>query len=330
MLFLQVIITFAMEIIRGKNISIDGPTVATIGTFDGVHIGHQKIIDDTVSLGKAKNLSSVLITFENHPRKIISPDIDIQALTTLESKIGLLSSRGLDYMVLLEFDEEMSGLSPDAFCQQILIDKLKINHLFVGENFRFGKKAAGNALFLKTFGQSHEFGVDIEPLLAVDGEIVSSTKIRRLIANGEMERVPKLLGRHFFISGIVAKGAGRGVKLGFPTANLEIDDDLCLPKTGVYAGFFWLDDKPHACVINVGSNPTFGPGKIHLEAFIFDFSDDIYGERVRVELQRYQRGEEKFKSVQDLIDQIALDSDSARDWLSRSKPTAALTSPDRS
>ena len=313
-----------MEILRGKNINIDGPTVATIGTFDGVHIGHQKIIEDTVKLGRAKHLPSVLITFDRHPRTVISPDVDLQALTTLESKISLLSSMGLDYLVLLEFDETMSRLSPSDFSKQILIDKLKVSHLFVGENFRFGKKAAGNAEFLKTYGEAHDFGVDIEPLLRVDGDIVSSTKIRSLIVSGEMEKVPKLLGRYYFISGEVTKGAGRGVKLGFPTANLKMDESLCLPKVGVYSGFFWIGDRSYPCVINVGSNPTFGPGKVHLEAFIFDFSKDIYGEHVRVELQRYQRSEEKFASITDLIDQIALDSDSAKDWLSRSKPTAVF------
>lgn len=311
-----------MEIIRDKEFRPATSTIATIGTFDGVHLGHQKIIKDTVTAAKEGGRPAVLITFDKHPRKITAPGEKIMALTTIDSKIHLIKKFDLDYLILLTFNAETAALSPEDFCQKVLIRELKVGRLFVGENFRFGVKASGDVSFLKKFGEKNGFDVEIEPLLKVNGKVISSTEIRIMISDGEVEKIPRFLGRFHFVSGTVIKGAGRGVKIGYPTANLDPDPDLCLPKEGVYTGYIWTENRPYEAVINIGSNPTFGPGEVHLEAHVFDFSRDLYGKHIRVELQRYLRGEAKFSSVDRLTAQINKDAETARKWLVGSEPTA--------
>lgn len=313
-----------MEILRGLDHKLNTSTVATIGTFDGVHLGHQKIIQEAAATARSSNRKSVLITFDRHPKQILTPGEKLQALTTIETKIRLISRFGLDFLLLLEFNRELAGLTPEEFCGRFLVDKVNVSHLFVGENFRFGAKAAGSAAFLEECGKNRGFQVNIVPLLKIDNTVVSSTKIRSLVLSGEAEKIPLLLGRYHFVTGKVAEGARRGVKIGFPTANLDLDPFLCLPREGVYAGYFWLKDEPLEAVINVGSNPTFGPGAIHMEAHIFDFSRDIYGENVRIELQKYIRAEAKFASVEALTRQIGKDAQRAGEWLKGSKATGRL------
>ena len=313
-----------MEILRDLDRRLDFATVATIGTFDGAHLGHQKIISETVATAKSGGKKSVLITFDRHPKEVLAPDQKLQALTTIDTKIRLLSGFGLDFLLLLKFNRRLASVKPHDFCYRLLADKVNVKHLFVGANFRFGAKAAGDAALLEECGQERGFAVTIVPLLEIEGSVVSSTAIRSMVISGETEKIPVLLGRYHFVTGTVTTGARRGIAIGFPTANLALDPDLCLPREGVYAGYFWLKDKPLEAVINVGTNPTFEPVAVHLEAHIFDFAEDIYGERVRIELQKYIRREAKFPSVEALTKQIDRDAERAKEWLRRSKPTGWL------
>lgn len=313
-----------MKILRGLNQRITEATVATIGTFDGVHLGHQKIINETLAAAKSTGKKSALITFDRHPKETLDPHQKIQALITIETKISLFAQFNPDLLILLGFTPSLANFPPEAFCHEILVEKVNIAHLFVGENFRFGYKAAGDTRLLERYGQEHGFEVTSVPLLEIDSTVVSSTKIREMVQTGEVDKIPLLLGRFHFVTGVVVKGAGRGIGLGFPTANLELDGDLCLPREGVYAGYFWLRDEPLPAAINVGSNPTFGPGASHVEAYIFNFSQSIYGEHVRVELQKFLRREAKFASVDALAKQIGRDVKQARELLASSKPTGWL------
>ncbi len=313
-----------MDILRSITQKIQPATNVTIGTFDGLHLGHQEIIKKTTDAAKFNAKPSVLITFDRRPRTLLAPSEKAGDLITIDTKIRIINSFGLDYLFLLEFSPALANLTPAEFCEQILVGKVNVSQLFVGANFRFGAKAAGNIAFLKHYGQKNGFSVTAIPLLKTEQRIISSTKIRDMFTAGEVENIPSFLGRYHFVTGRIVKGAGRGTGIGFPTANLMIDNDLCMPKEGVYAGYLWLNDKPKKAVINVGTNPTFGPGAVHLEAHIFNFSEEIYGERVRVELQTYLRNEQKFPAVEALIKQIIIDAELAKKWLNHSKPTGWL------
>lgn len=313
-----------MDILKGHTQKIQPSTAVTIGTFDGLHLGHQEIIKQTIRAAKLNAKPSVLITFDRRPSSLLAPWENAGDLITTDTKIKLIDGFGLDYLLLLEFSPALANLTPKDFCDQILVDMVNADQVFVGANFRFGAKAAGDVGFLKEYGQNHGFSLTKVPLLKINRQIISSTKLRTMIAAGEVEEVPAFLGRYHFVTGKVVKGAGRGAGIGFPTANLMIDNNLCMPKEGVYAGYVWLDNEPKEAVINVGANPTFGPGAVHMEAHIFNFSTAIYGEKVRLELQKYLRHEQKFPAVEALVKQISADAIQAKKWLAGAKPTGRL------
>jgi riboflavin kinase/FMN adenylyltransferase len=268
-----------------------------IGTFDGVHVGHRQVIDraDTV------------LTFEPHPLSVLHPDAAPKLIMPFEIKRDVIEGLGVEELVVIPFDRSFSAIPAEEFCGRILVETLGAERVSVGENFRFGAKAKGDPEMLAS---REEFDSRVVPLVEVDGEIVSSTRVRSLVAAGEVEAATKCLGAPFLLEGPVVRGDGRGRTLGFPTANLVPSDDLVCPGHGVYAAF--ANGQPAA--VNVGVRPTFETGRgLLVEAYLIDFEEDLYGQTLRVAFIARLRGERRFPSVEDLIAQMHRDVGEARD-----------------
>lgn len=303
-----------METVFGADkLKIDSDTVATIGTFDGVHLGHQEIIKATVEAARREGLPSLLITFDIHPRQALTPERPVEALTSLEDKLVFIEKCGLDYVCILEF-KLIRTLSASDFYKIVLREQCRVAHLFVGANFRFGAGAVGDPTWLERAGKGI-MEVTEFPLAKISDTAISSTEIRKLLRAGEVGKIPRYLGRNISLPGTVVKGHGRGAKkLGWPTANLEFDDIYCPPGKGVYIGYLEVGRDRLPSVINCGNNPTFGGETFSCEAHVLDYSGDLLGRRVRLELAARLRGERKFPSLRALSGQIAEDVKKARDW----------------
>jgi riboflavin kinase/FMN adenylyltransferase len=268
-----------------------------IGTFDGVHIGHRAVI---------KGADTVL-TFDPHPVSVIAPDAAPKLIMPFEIKRDVIEGLGVKELVVIPFDKEFSQKPAEQFIEEVLIDRLGAKTVSIGENFRFGAKAKGDPAMLKAHD---EFETRVVPLVEVDGETVSSTQIRALIAAGEVDVARRFLGAPVMYEGEVVKGDGRGRELGFPTANIVPSDDLVPPGHGVYAAF--ANGRPAA--VNVGVRPMFETGRgLLIEPYLIDFEGDLYGKTLRVAFVERMRGEKRFPSVEELIAQINRDVDEARE-----------------
>ncbi len=302
-----------METVRGhENLNLETASIATIGTFDGIHVGHQRIIEATVKAAKDAGLPSLVLTFDRSPREILSPREPVDALTNLEQKLALLDKFDLDLACVLEF-RSISKMTPQDFFERVIKGSAKVSHLFVGKNFRFGAGAAGDTAWLKE-KRSSEFDVAEFPLEIISEETVSSTRIRDFLKSGAIEKIAPLLGRNVSLPGRVVRGAGRGAGLGFPTANLDFDPSLCLPGRGVYVGYIWHGIKQLPSVINCGTNPTFGQSSFHCEAHVLDSHIELYGQEIEMELTQRIRNEQTFPSPEALTRQITDDVHKARHW----------------
>lgn len=309
-----------MEVTRGHDsFNSETKTVATIGAFDGIHVGHQTIIKQTIETARAEGLPSLLMTFDVHPRQVLKPHEDAEMLMSLEDKLAVLAETELDFVLILNF-RAIAKLSAADFSRQILIDRANVAHLFVGTNFRFGAGAAGDVAWLKA-NCAKDFSITGVPLAARDNTIVSSTVIRNLLKSGQVEKIPALMGRNINLSGRVVRGAGRGAGLGFPTANLEFSEGLCRPGSGVYTGYLSVRELRLPTVINCGTNPTFGGEGFHCEAHILDYDADLYGSDVKLELTTRLRDEQTFPSPEALSRQITDDVHRAREWFAGQKST---------
>jgi riboflavin kinase / FMN adenylyltransferase len=268
-----------------------------IGTFDGVHRGHQAVI---------KGADTVL-TFEPHPLQVVHPTATPKLIMPFEIKRDVIEGLGVEELVVIPFDQEFAQIEAEDFCLQVLIERLGATEVSVGENFRFGAKARGDTKML----QNHdEFSTRVVPLVEVDGETVSSTRIRALVASGDMRAAQRCLGAPFMVEGTVVDGDKRGRTLGFPTANIVPDDSLVPPGHGVFAAFA----NGHPAAVNVGVRPMFGTGReLLIEAFLIDWEGDLYGETLRVAFVDRLRGEKRFPSVEDLIAQMHRDVEEARE-----------------
>lgn len=305
-----------MKVIFDPEEPIDDHTSATIGNFDGVHLGHKKIIKSIKEIASKKGLSTCVITFHPHPQKVLQ-NIDVPLLVPIRERLRLLEKEGVDYTACYTFTKDISRISAKDFITDILVGKLNVKHLIVGPDFSFGKKREGNAELLQELGNEHGFETEvIEPVL-IDNEIVSSTTIRNLLLNGNTRKAAKLLGYNFYIEGQVKQGERRGRKIGFPTTNMETDWDI-LPKTGVYATHALIDDKKFDSITNVGYRPTFGNNKILIETHVFDFDSEIYGKVIKVEFVERIREEERFESVDALVAQIKKDVEKVKKVLTHS------------
>ena len=273
------------------------PRHVAIGTFDGVHVGHRQVID----------AADTVLTFDPHPLRVLHPDAEPKLIMPVEIKRDVIEGLGVRELVVIPFDEGFSRIDAEEFCSRILVETLGAQQVSVGENFRFGARAKGDPTMLAS---RDEFSTRVVPLVEVDGEAVSSTRIRALVAAGEIEAATRCLGAPFLLQGEVTEGDRRGRMLGFPTANIVPSDDLVCPGHGVYAAF--ADGRPAA--VNVGVRPMFETGRgLLVEAHLIDFEGDLYGRTLRVAFIARLRGERRFESVDALVEQMHRDVAEARD-----------------
>jgi riboflavin kinase/FMN adenylyltransferase len=285
-------------------------SVVPIGIFDGVHRGHQLVLARAVEAARAQDARVVVITFDPHPVGILQPDSVPLMLTTIERRVALLKQYGADSVVVLEFNYALSQQTADEFVEKTLVERLNAVQIVVGANFRFGHRASGDVALLRKFGLE----VDEVPLLAA-GDVVSSTHIRALIADGEVAEAAELLGRRHLLEGAVVRGDARGRELGFPTANVAIADGIAIPKDGVYAGYVLRPSGTRSdAAISVGTNPTFDGETRRVEAYVIDEGHELelYGEHLVVEFAERLRGMERFETVEALVAQMAQDVVDAR------------------
>jgi riboflavin kinase / FMN adenylyltransferase len=303
-----------MKVIFDPEESIANPTSATIGNFDGVHLGHKKILSAIRETAEEKGLSSCVITFHPHPQKVLR-NIDIPLLMPIRERLRLFEKEGMDFTACYTFTEEISKISAKDFISEILVGKLNVKHLIVGPDFSFGRKREGNAELLKTMGSMYDFETSVLGPVYIDNELVSSSAIRDFLKSGDPRKAAKFLGYYYYIDGQVTEGEKRGRKIGYPTANLDTDWDI-IPKTGVYATRAVLDDRTFDSITNIGYRPTFGESKLLIETHLFDFNSDIYGKRLKLEFVERIRDEQRFESVDALVAQINRDVESVKKALS--------------
>jgi riboflavin kinase/FMN adenylyltransferase len=299
-----------MQIVKNlDDFSVEGPVVLTQGTFDGVHLGHQKILDTVVQKAKSIGGKSVLLTFYPHPRLVLYPeDNELKLITTIEEKAAFLDKFGIDIMVVLPFTRELSRMTAHQFIETVLVEKLKIKTIIIGYDHRFGKNREGSIEEIEAYSRRYDYSVQQIPEQDIDDCIVSSSKIRKALLEGDLEEANSFLGRTFSITGKVIDGQKNGKKLGFPTANIEISEDFKLiPKQGVYAVEILLNNRQYTGMLNIGTRPTFKLGQMTIEVHIFDFSDEIYGQEIEILFVKRWRDERKFEELNALKTQLEAD-----------------------
>ena len=307
-----------MKIIKDlREIERDEKTVITLGTFDGLHLGHQRIVDLLLRKSKDSGRRNFLITFDPHPRKIIPGRNDVKLLSTLEEKESILEKLGLENLFIVKFTSEFSKQTPEQFVEKYLIDGIGLKEIVIGYDHHFGKGRDGNFKLLQKMGDKYNFTVDVVPEFMIEGETISSTKIRNALLNGDVVKANKMLGRLYSFKGKIVKGDDRGKELGFPTANLSIkNEDKLIPAEGIYASQCIIDGEKYYGLLSLGSRPTFyTDGEIIPEFYIFDFNKNIYGKSLEVCLVEKIRDEEKFNSVDELIAQMKNDEKKGKEIL---------------
>lgn len=283
--------------------------IVTVGSFDGLHLGHVKILNEVKKVVDEKKGTGFLITFEPHPRFVLSKDFDMKLLTSLDEKKEILENAGIENLMVINFTKEFSQLTSDEFIKRFIVDKIGAAHMVIGHDHKFGKDRLGDVVKLSEVGKLLSFDVTDVSAESMDGEIISSTKIRNSLFKGDVEKANLFLGRNYSISGKIVVGAQRGRTLGFPTANIELDESFkAIPKNGVYVVKCLLDDKIHFGIMNIGYRPTFGnKHDLVLEVHLLNFNRDIYGQKIKIEFLKRLRDEVKFESKDSLIHQIEMD-----------------------
>ena len=287
----------------------DENTFLTLGTFDGIHLGHQKIIDNLIRKTRSAGGRNFLITFDPHPRNVISKTSDFRILSTPAEKAVVLKKLGIMNLLVINFTKEFSQLSAEEFFKDYIIDRIGIKDVIIGYDHHFGKGRGGDESTLRDMGRQYGFEVETVDAFRLEGEIISSTKIRKALINGEIRTVNSYLGRNYEFSGSVIAGDKRGRELGFPTANIKLDNEFkLLPALGIYLVEFFVNNIHRYGLLSIGKRPTFyNSGKIVPEVYIYDFDDEIYGESVKVSVIERLRGEEKFSSADELVKQMKID-----------------------
>ncbi len=290
-------------------------TVLTIGTFDGVHLGHQRLLQHLKSLAESKDLLPGVLTFQNHPRIVLNPGAKLQYISALEERLALIRDSGIDLVIAVDFTKELSSIKSRDFVA-LLCDQLKMKGLVVGPDFALGHQREGNIQVLKQLGAEMDFWVEPLEAVQIGTNAIKSNSIRNLISQGDVENTASMLGRWFSLTGTVVKGDQRGRTLGFPTANLSLEPRLVIPADGIYATWVIVDGQRHQAATSIGVRPTFEIHGRTVEAFIMDFDGDLYGKSLTLEFTRRLREELAFSSVEALIDQMKLDVEQAREILS--------------
>lgn len=319
-----------MKIFRNTE-DINGPfshACVTIGNFDGVHLGHQQLFNDVARRARERRGTSIAITFDPHPLQVLRPG-GIKLISSCEQKVELIRMAGIDVLVVVPFTREFAATTAEHFVDNLLIGKFDMEELVVGYDYAFGKGRAGNIPFLEQQGAEKGFTVTVVDAHYEEGTLVSSTRIRQLVADGDMVEARRLLGRNYQIRGEVQIGQQRGGKeIGYPTANLKFAEEDLVPRHGVYVSQVICDGKCYGGVINIGCNPTFGGGAVLAETHIFDFNQDIYGKPIKVNLLQFLRGERKFSGIPELAAQISDDVVTARRILSEQQKELTLSCED--
>ena len=299
-----------------KDYNSTKPSVITIGTFDGVHIGHKKIINQLTSISSKNNLISILLSFFPHPKMVLQNDKELKLINTIQEKEGLLNSLNLDYLIIKKFTKEFSRLSALEFVRDILVNKLNAKHIIIGYDHHFGRNRTANIEQLKEFGELYDFKVTEILAQDIDDIAISSTKIRKALINGEIRLANKFLGYNFFFSGDVVHGNNIGKTISFPTANIKIDAPYKLvPKNGVYIVKTIIDNQITFGMMNIGYNPTFNGKQKSIEIHFMNFNKNIYDKTLTIEMILRIRNEIKFNSVDDLKKQLEQDKLSTLNYI---------------
>jgi riboflavin kinase/FMN adenylyltransferase len=300
--------------------------VITIGNFDGVHLGHQAIFRALGQRAREIGGTSIVLTFDPHPLKVLAPERCPPLLTPTAKKLSIIEACGIDVAICLPFTRELAALTPEAFVEDVLVRTIAIQEIQVGYNFAFGKERQGSIALLRALGQRHGFRVRISEPIAVAGCVVSSSVIRQWLQQGRVDEAARLLGRLYSIAGTVVEGYQKGRELGFPTANVRSANEL-IPDRGVYAVIVEWQGQRYEGVANIGFNPTFGRTALSVEIHLFNFSQQLYGEAVEVSFVKKIRDERAFPSIAELVKQIGRDVETAHTLLATYRQHAALGSP---
>jgi riboflavin kinase/FMN adenylyltransferase len=288
------------------NITNQGQTLLTIGVFDGVHAGHRYLLKRLQQQAAERNLLSGVVTFNPHPQSVLHPHDQLPWLSNLEDRVTTFKQLGLDIVAVLRFTLKVAQLGARDF-MSLLKKYLKMQGIMVGPDFALGRGGEGNISLLRTLGDEMKFTVEVIPPYTINGQVVSSTLIRQALIQGDMKRVKKLMGRHFYLRGKVITSDKRGRLLGFPTANLDIQPQQALPDNGIYATITQVDGKQFPSATNIGSRPTFGEGKRMVETHVLNYEGNLYGKEIRLEFAQKLRDEQRFPSSEELKTQIEKD-----------------------
>jgi len=311
------------EVIRDQN------TVLTVGTFDGVHAGHKVLINRVLSIAEEKEARSVIVTFDPHPREIITPgDSGIKLLSTLDERRELLEDLGIDEMVVVPFDRDFSLLTSEEFVKEVIWEKIGVSHFIIGYDHQFGRNREGTIETVQRLGRELGFTAGIVSKQEVGNKTVSSTAIRNAIQReGNMKQAASFLERYYLLNGTVVHGDKRGHKIGYPTANIQTEhNNKVVPKNGVYAVWVRIEGEYHGAMLNIGVRPTFNGEETRIEAFIFDFEGDLYGKPIQVQFSERIRDEVAFSSVDELKGQLDEDQITAKRILKNHAPNIAKQS----
>ena len=308
-----------MKIFNSINdFSCSKKTVLTLGTFDGVHIGHRKILEKVTQNTENSEYESLVLTFFPHPRMVLQGQSDVKLLNTISEKIDLLEKIGIQNLVIHPFDESFSRLTAEEFVKDVLVDQFHIQKIIIGHDHRFGKNRTANIDDLVTFGKQYNFEVEQISVQEIKDVSISSTKIRKALTEGNMALANEYLGYDYFLTGTILKGKQLGRTIGFPTANLQIEEDYKLiPRNGAYVVKSTINQKTVFGMMNIGFNPTLGEGKLSIEIHYFDFDADLYDQKIAVSLLAYLRPEQKFDSVTLLKKQLEKDMDAAFNYINK-------------
>ena len=289
----------------------------TIGVFDGVHLGHKYLLSELVEQARLKDLISGVVTFKQHPQRLLKPQSSLPFLTNLPQKIKLLKDEGVEAIITLSFTLELAQTGAHQFVS-LLQKYLRMCGLVLGPDFSLGRNKEGNVAVLRALGQSMNFSLTVVPEITINGEVVSSTAIRNTLSRGNMRKVHDMLGRYFSLEGRVISGTGRGVELGFPTANLDIDPERALPADGIYATWTYIENQRYQSVTNIGKRPTFGESEQTVEVYILNFQGNLYRHELNIDIIKRLRREQRFDTIEELKKQIEEDIKQARAIFNRS------------
>ncbi|WP_284651190.1 bifunctional riboflavin kinase/FAD synthetase [Flavobacterium terrisoli] len=308
-----------MKIVHSiKSFVTNKPTIITIGTFDGVHLGHRKILEQIIDTAKSQDCESLVLTFFPHPRMVLQEGTEMKQLNTLNEKIALLENLGVDHLVVHPFDKEFSRLTAEDFVKQVLVDTFKLKKIIIGHDHRFGRNRTADINDLVEFGNA--FGFEVEQISAqeINEVSISSTKIRTALSEGNIELANDYLGYDYSLTGMVSKGKQLGRTIGYPTANINPEEDYKLiPQNGVYIAKSVIDGKTVYGMMNIGNRPTVDGTHQTIEINFFDFNQDLYDQKITVSFLKRMRNEQKFDSLDALKNQLALDKSTALNFISQ-------------